>query len=296
MDAGTLRIVASSSAFCRNLIIVGRNSSLKLVEESKGDGPVFGSSTIMHLEEGARASTVSLQNLGSNAVSFSMKKALLDKDSHLQSCSGFFGGSAALSRLDSVMRGAGASSEDYEMAFGSGQQRFDITSNIIHRAVQTNGKVVVKGVFSGSSSGIFKGMIDIDENAKYANAYLSEHAMLLGKDSKADAIPGLEIRNNEVKATHSASVAQISEDEMFYLMARGLGADKARKLIVTGFFDPLFRQLSLPEARLTLRALLEMKWEGGSFEEMMQKMGEEDAGQAAPGDIFERHYKYRQNF
>jgi len=287
------------SLLSKNIIVVGKNSTLKFVEEfySTQNRSLLNSTTIVHLEEGAQANLGVVQNLGGNVLFFANKKAILDKDARLTSTAGFFGGYATLSRFDSVMQGSGSSSEDYEIVFGSGQQRFDITSNIIHRGMQTNGKVVAKGVFNDSSSGIFKGMINIDKNARYANAYLAEHSMLLGKEAKSDAIPGLEISNNEVKATHSASVAQINDDELFYLMARGLGKEEAKKLIVLGFFDPLFRQIPFSQVKLILKSLFEIKWERldvAKMQEIMDKIANEDVSEVATTkDIFERHYKYR---
>lgn len=304
-DAGVpLRVLSAISEggealFCRNLIVVGRNSSVKLTEESysvpAGKQSLFSSVTSINLEEGATANVAFMQNFSDNIVSFTGRRAVLGKDAALRSSAGFFGGFSTLSKHDSVMK-TGASSEDYEMIFGSASQKFDITSNIIHRGTNTNGKVVVKGVFDGASSGTLKGMIDIDRNARNSNAYLSEHSMLLSSEAKADAIPGLEILNNEVKATHSASVAQVNEEELFYLMARGLKREAARKLIVLGFFDPLLRHVPSHNARLALRALLELRWEKQDTEklrEIMQQLSAEEPDKASSKDIFERHYKYR---
>lgn len=289
-----------SAMLSRNLIVVGRNSTLKFAEElysaSGEKQSMSGSLTAVHLMEGAQANIGCIQNLGSSVIFTQNKKAVLEKDAHLTSSSGFFGGSATLSRFDSIMKD-GASSEDFEIVFGSSSQRYDITSNIIHRGLNTNGKVVVKGIFDGSSSGVFKGMIDIDKNAKYANAYLAEHSMLLNNEAKSDAIPGLEIQNNEVKATHSASVAQINEEELFYLMARGLGREEAKKLIVLGFFEPLFRQMPFAQVRTVLKSLFEIKWEKLEMNQlkgvMERSAAEEMKEEITSKDIFERHYKYR---
>ncbi|MBI2579069.1 MAG: SufD family Fe-S cluster assembly protein [Candidatus Aenigmarchaeota archaeon] len=291
--------LGGSALFTKNVAVLGKNCSARIVEEfysPEMERSLASSVTSIHAGEGSHASMGCIQSLGSGVLFTLKRKVILEKDAHLTSSSGFFGGAATLSRFDSVMKD-GASSEDYEVVFGSSAQRYDITSNIIHRGMNTNGKVVIKGVFDGASSGIFKGMIDISRDAKYANAYLSEHSMLLGKEAKADAIPGLEISNNEVKATHSASVAQINEDEMFYLMARGLGSEQAKKLIVLGFFDPLFRQVPSGHVKLLLRGLLEIKWERKElFEirEVMERILHESAAEETSSkDIFERHYKYR---
>ena len=89
----------------------------------------------------------------------------------------------------------------------------------------------------------FKGMIKIEKGANSAESFLAGHAILLDKGAKSDTIPGLEIETNEVRATHSASVAQIDENQIFYLMCRGLSNEEAKREIVSGFLEPLSRKM-----------------------------------------------------
>ena len=93
------------------------------------------------------------------------------------------------------------------------------------------------------SKSVFKGMIRIGKDARNSSAYLAGHAILLSPDAKSDAIPGLEILTNEVKATHSASVAQIDQEQIFYMMTRGLSEDEAKKFIVLGFLEPAISRI-----------------------------------------------------
>ena len=86
-------------------------------------------------------------------------------------------------------------------------------------------------------------MIKINHVAKNASSYLAHHAMILDKGARSDGIPGLDIETNEVKATHSASVAQVDEDQIFYLRARGLPEDEAKKMIILGFFEPVVSRI-----------------------------------------------------
>jgi Fe-S cluster assembly protein SufB/Fe-S cluster assembly protein SufD len=152
-------------------------------------------------------------------------------------------------------------------------------------------------VVKDKAKAIFKGMIRIEANAKNSRAYLAEHAMILSKDALADAIPGLEIETNDVKATHSASVAQIDEEEIFYLMARGLSEDEAKKLIIVGFFEPLVERIPVPEVARRIRRIIDLKWSGiydfassltvPAFDDEYYEEGQKTR------DIFEGHYKYR---
>jgi Fe-S cluster assembly protein SufB/Fe-S cluster assembly protein SufD len=121
--------------------------------------------------------------------------------------------------------------------------------------------------------------------------------MILSKDALADAIPGLEIETNEVKATHSASVAQINEEEIFYLTSRGLSEDEAKKLIIVGFFEPIVERIPVPEIAKRIRRIVDLKWSGiYDFNSSLTTPALDDEyyeeGQKTH-DIFEGHYKYR---
>jgi Fe-S cluster assembly scaffold protein SufB len=134
--------------------------------------------------------------------------------------------------------------------------------------------------------------------AKNSRSYLAHHAMILERTAKSDGIPGLEIDNNEVKATHSASVAQLDEEQLFYLLARGLTLDEARKMIVLGFFEPVLSRVPIEQTREGARFMIEGKWNGErrrllDREALLALTGETSPEAREAEDIFERHYKYR---
>jgi Fe-S cluster assembly scaffold protein SufB len=203
------------------------------------------------------------------------------------------------SRLDSVLKGQGAFSEDVEIVFGGGEQRFDFNADLIFRGAHTTGTTVAKGVLRDRARTIFKGMIRIGREAKNANAYLAEHAMILDPEARADSIPGLEIETNEVKATHSASVAQVDEEQIFYLMSRGFTREEARRAIVLAYLEPAVTRVSSLAIRRRIRYLLEQKWGRRPIDyrrtrefrpEVLVEIEEEPT---AAKDLFEQHYKYR---
>jgi len=116
-------------------------------------------------------------------------------------------------------------------------------------------------VFLDRARGYFKGMITIDKSAKGTDSFLGEFAMLLTKQARSVTIPSLEIDQPEVRrAMHSSSVGPISEDEIFYLMSRGIPRDVARKFIIMGFLEPVVARIPLTDAQDRLRQLLERKW------------------------------------
>ncbi|MDG6997006.1 MAG: SufD family Fe-S cluster assembly protein, partial [Nitrososphaerota archaeon] len=250
-----------------------------------------------YVRDGSVVSYSNIQNYSQKTTVLTNSKALCEKDSQIRWTVGCFGGRVHRSRSESVFLQDGASAEDVEVVFGSNDQRFDLVSDLSHVAQHTKGRILSNSVLKDRSQSVFKGMIRIGKDAKNANAYLAGHSILLSPDAKSDAIPGLEILTNDVKATHSASVAQIDADQIFYMMTRGLSEDEAKKFIVLGFLEPAISRISSEELQDTMRGLVEAKWYGekGILKKRTKEvLFEEEAGTTKPiQDIFEGHYKYR---
>lgn len=291
--------------FAQNLVIADNRSRFTVLEElhstrltGQSRKSTYSGLSEVYLHEGSEATFASINHLSSNINVFSNKKSIGERDSKIVWSSGFLGGTYTRSRLESVMNGPGASSENIEVVFGTGSQRFDTVSNITHIGPDTSGHAVSKGVVKDNAKVVFKGMIRIEKEAKNSRAYLAEHGMLIGKDARADAIPGLEIETNEVKATHSASVAQINDEQIFYLTSRGLSENEAKKLIITGFFEPLLERIPVLEVQRRIRRIIDLKWSGVyDFASCLKTPEYEDEfPEETPKvtrDIFEGHYKYR---
>lgn len=250
-----------------------------------------------HVGPNAHLEMVTLQAMSRNTINFSNRKAFIERDGKMSWYLGMFGAEMSRYKVDSIMKGIGASAEDVEIIFGIGNQSFDVTSNLIHYGRNSRGRVLVKSVMKDTSKSLFKGMIKIGKEAKASESYLAGHAILLDKGAKSDAIPGLEIETNEVKATHSASVAQMDENQIFYLMSRGLSREGAKREIVSGFLEPLSRKMG-PAIRAWINYLIENKWSGKSLilktdEAMEQILEVEKSRYRETQDIFEKHYKYR---
>jgi len=305
-----IRIVNSladdgNSSISRNIIIADTGSRATIVEEiyspqmngNNSNQQAYFELMESHVKPNANLEIVTLQAMDRSAINFSNRKAFVERDSKMSWYLGMFGAELSRYKIDSIMKGPGASAEDVEILFGIGSQSFDVTSNLIHHGTSSRGRVLVKSVMKDASKSLFKGMIKIDKEAKASESYLAGHAILLDKSAKSDAIPGLEIETNEVKATHSASVAQIDENEIFYLMSRGLSREGAKREIVNGFLEPLSRKMG-PTIRAWVTYLIENKWLGKSLmlksdEAMEQILEVERSRYRETEDIFEKHYKYR---
>jgi len=297
--------VDGSSLISRNVVVADTGSKATVVQElyapgSSGRQDVQqGYFELMetHVNPNAHLEMVTLQAMGADTVNVSNRKAFVERDAKMSWYIGMFGSLLSRYKTDSIMKGAGASAEDVEIIFGVGNQSFDVMSNLIHHGQYSRGRVLVKSVLKDTSKSLFKGMIKIGKDGKGAESYLAGHAILLDKGSKSDSIPGLEIETNEVKATHSASVAQIDENQIYYLSTRGLTREGAKREIVSGFLEPLSRKMG-PTIRAWVNYLIENKWQGRQLmlrtdEAMEQILEVEKSRYRETQDIFEKHYKYR---
>ena len=299
------------SSISRNIVISETSSKSMIVQELYSSdrkdtkGSVLPKKTPQayfelldtHVHPNSHLEMVTLQALDYNSINFSNRKAFVEKDGKMSWYLSLFGSQLSRYKIDSIMKESGASAEDLEILFGIGNQSFDVTSNLIHNGQNTKGRVLVKSVMKDTSQSLFKGMIKINKQAQHTESFLAGHAILLDKGAKSDAIPGLEIEANEVKATHSASVAQIDQNQIFYLMCRGLSEELAKREIVNGFLEPVSRRMG-PTIRAWINYLIENKWLGKKLilktdEAMEQILEVEKTRYRETEDIFEKHYKYR---
>jgi len=248
------------STISRNIIFADESSKATIVQElySPSIQTQQAYLELMNTSLGANAQldVTTLQMIDQHAVSFSTRRTDLAQDAKVNWYSGLFGSMLSRYKIEYFLNGTGASSNDSEVIFGNNEQSFDIQTNVNHESPATEGRVVEKSILRNKSKSLFKGMIRIQKNAAKSNSFLSGRSILLDKDAKSDAIPGLEIFTNDVKATHSASVAQIDEEQIFYLKTRCLTKEEAERTIVEGFLEPLSRKMSF-QVRAWIAYLIE---------------------------------------
>jgi len=244
----------------------------------------------------AQLDVTTLQMMNQSTVNFCTRRTDLGQDAKVNWYSGLFGSVLCRYQIEYNLNGSGASANDSEVIFGNNEQSFDIQTDVNHEATATEGRVVEKSILRNKSKSLFKGMIRIKENATKSNSFLSGRSILLDKDAKSDSIPGLEILTNDVKATHSASVAQIDEEQIFYLNTRCLSHAEAERTIIEGFLEPLSRKMSF-QVRAWIAYLIESKWSGKELtintDEEFAKFVEVEETRYNEDAEIEQHYKYR---
>jgi len=288
------------STISRNVIFANESSKATIVQElySPNIQTQQAYLELMNTSVAANAQLdiTTLQMMDQHAVTFSTKRTDLAQDSKVNWYSGLFGSMLSRYKIEYFLNGPGASSNDSEVIFGNNEQSFDIQTNVNHESPSTEGRVVEKSILRNKSKSLFKGMIRIKENASKSNSFLSGRSILLDPDAKSDAIPGLEIFTNDVKATHSASVAQIDEEQIFYLKTRCLSHEEAERTIVEGFLEPLSRKMSF-QVRAWIAYLIESKWDNRDLtintDEELAKFVEIEETRYDENSEIEQHYKYR---
>ena len=288
------------STISRNLIIAEDNTKATIVQElySPKINTQQAYLELLNTSVGANSNLdiTTLQMMEQNSVNFSTRRTDLSQDAKINWYLGLFGAMLSRYRIDYHLNGTGASVNDSEVIFGNNDQSFDLNTIVNHNKESTEGKVVEKSILKDTSKSLFKGMIRINENAAHSNSFLSGRSILLDKGAKSDAIPGLEILTNDVKATHSASVAQIDEEQIFYLGTRCLSRAEAERIIIEGFLEPLSRTMSY-QVRAWIAYLIESKWEGNELsinnDEQLKALVEVEETRYNEHAEIEQHYKYR---
>jgi Fe-S cluster assembly protein SufB/Fe-S cluster assembly protein SufD len=292
--------VDGTSTISRNIIIGEENSKATIVQELYAPKNTKQQAYLelldVNVKQNSELNIVTLQAMDQNAINFSTRIGNIARDARMNWYLGLFGAQLSRYKIDNYLREIGATANDTEVVFGNKNQSFDITSNLIHLAPSTIGRVLEKSVLKDTSKSLFKGMIRIEEKANHAESYLAGHSILLDKGAKSDSIPGLEIFTNDVKATHAASVAQLDDEQMFYLATRCLDRSESQKIIVEGFLEPLSRKMSY-QIRAWINYLIDSKWLGRDLtiktDEQLKAILEVEETRYRETDIFESHYKYR---
>lgn len=300
-----IHVVASvspdgTSAISKNIIIAEESSKASIVQElyapKSSKQQAYLELMTINAHPNSQLHLTSFQAMDQSAVSFSTRNCTVSKDAKVNSYLGLFGSMLSRYRTNYYLNGIGASVQDAEVVFGNNEQSFDLSANLIHQQPSTEGQVVQRSVLKNKSKSLFKGMIKIMETAPKSKSFLSGRSILLDKDAKSDAIPGLEILTNDVKATHSASVAQIDEEQIFYLGARCLDRSEAEKIIVEGFLEPMSRVMSY-QVRAWISYLIESKWQNRDLviksDEQLKSIVEVEEVRYKEADQLETHYKYR---
>jgi Fe-S cluster assembly protein SufD len=249
---------SSSATFSHTLIIAEEQSSLRFIEEYasniEDEQPSLISDVVeVYAKNLARVEFSNLQDLGQNIWNITNKNAIYDQDGSVTFVMADLGSKVTLANIGAGLKGNGSAGELVGIFFADNDQRFAIHTLSDHAALSTNAETLVKGVLTEQARVEFDGMIRVRAKAQQTASFLSAHGLMLSKTARGEFIPGLEIAANEVSASHGATTGQIDEEQLFYLMVRGIAREEAERIIVQGFFEPVLQRIPLENLRIRLR-------------------------------------------
>jgi len=250
-------------ALGHTLIVAERGSSVQYIEEfhsEGGEGQGLHSGVVeVAVSEEAKVEFTSMQEWGRNVYSFATRYATVAERGLMHWVIGEVGAKLVKAHAETQLVGAGAKTLTRGICFTDGDQHFDNTSNTHHAAQDTFGDILFKGALRDTSRLGFEGIIKVDKGAQKTDSYLTMNTLFLSEGAKANSIPGLEILADDVKCSHGATVGTVQEEQVFYLMSRGISRIEAEKLIVGGFFEPVIEEMPLESVRQRLRDIIQEK-------------------------------------
>jgi Fe-S cluster assembly protein SufD len=255
----------AGSSLHHTLVIAEEGSRLSLIQDrvSQERAAELNLEVVeIYAQPGAWVRYASLQHWGGQRRSVSMQEANLARDANLLWVNGALGGQVSKDFLHSSLNAAGARARMQGYTFATGAQHIDQSTYQHHRAPDTYSDLLFRNVLRDRARTVFYGMVRAEPEAARMEGYQANNNLMLD-DARANAIPGLEIRSNDVQCSHGATLSRIDDEELFYLRSRGLPYAEAARLIVQGYVRPIVEQVPLAHLRERLEMEIEQRfWQG----------------------------------
>ncbi|HYF77918.1 MAG TPA: Fe-S cluster assembly protein SufD [Symbiobacteriaceae bacterium] len=250
--------------YLHTLVVAEENSQVTILERYEGTGEYL-SIAVVEVFPGANAKVRYgyLQNHAEDAWAFLFRRGKTGRDSTLEWVGGEFGGGLVRSELVTDVNGVGSESTIKVVYGATANQHIDLVASEVHTGDNSRSDILGRGVLSGKAHTVFRGNGQIKYQARNCSTYQRQQALVLSPTCRADAIPALIIDENEVAgAGHAATVGKLDEEQLFYLMARGLSRKQAISMLVMAFLSPVLDQIPVEELRTEMTSLMGEKVNG----------------------------------
>ncbi len=256
--------LTGAAHFSRVVVVVDDGASATVVHETaspaNATGQALHAATVEVLVgKNAHLTFVELQSLGTNVWNFTHERVRVGKDSKVDWIFSAVGTKVTKNFSEIDLDGEGAVGKMSGFYFTDGDQHLDHDTQQNHNAPHTTSDLLFKGALKENSRSVWQSMIYVAPGAQKTDGYQANRNLVLSKSARADSIPGLEILADDVRCTHGATVGQMEQEHLFYLMARGLPRPEAEKLVVDGFFDPILQRIPFEGVRQRLKKAIEAK-------------------------------------
>lgn len=251
--------------FERTLIIVDEGAEVHYVEGCTA--PMYTSESLhsavveVICKKGSRCRYTTIQNWANNIYNLVTKRAMAYQDATMEWVDGNLGSKLTMKYPAVYMMEPGARGEILSIAFSSAGQHQDAGAKLVHCAPNTTGQIISKSISKNGGRGSYRGLVKVEKGAKNSKCNVVCDALILDKESRSDTYPYIEIMEQDVSIGHEASVSRIGEEQLFYLMSRGLSESEASTMIVNGFIEPLVKELPM-EYAVEMNRLIQLQMEG----------------------------------
>ncbi|GID31857.1 Fe-S cluster assembly protein SufB [Paractinoplanes brasiliensis] len=251
--------------FERTLIIADEGSYVHYVEGCTA--PIYSSDSLhsavveIVVKKNARVRYTTIQNWSNNVYNLVTKRATCEEGATMEWIDGNIGSKVTMKYPAVYMTGPHAKGEVLSVAMAGEGQHQDAGAKMVHAAPHTSSTIVSKSIARGGGRTSYRGLVQVLEGSSRSKSTVKCDALLVDTISRSDTYPYVDIREDDVAMGHEATVSKVSEDQLFYLMSRGLSEDEAMAMIVRGFIEPIAKELPM-EYALELNRLIELQMEG----------------------------------
>jgi Fe-S cluster assembly protein SufB len=251
--------------FERTLIIVDEGAYVHYVEGCTA--PIYSSDSLhsavveIIVKKNARCRYTTIQNWSNNVYNLVTKRAIAHQGATMEWIDGNIGSKVTMKYPAVWLMGEHAKGETLSIAFAGEGQHQDAGAKMVHAAPHTSSTIISKSVARGGGRTSYRGLVQVQPGSHHSASTVKCDALLIDTVSRSDTYPYVDVREDDVAMGHEATVSKVSEDQLFYLMSRGLTEDEAMAMIVRGFIEPIARELPM-EYALELNRLIELQMEG----------------------------------
>jgi len=251
--------------FERTLMIIDEGAYVHYVEGCTA--PIYSSDSLhsavveILVKKGGRCRYTTIQNWSNNVYNLVTKRAVAQEGATMEWVDGNIGSKVTMKYPAVWMTGEHAKGEVLSIAFAGEGQHQDAGAKMVHAAPNTSSTIISKSVARGGGRTSYRGLVQVEPGAYQSKSTVKCDALLVDTISRSDTYPYVDVREDDVTLGHEATVSKVSDDQLFYLMSRGLSEDEAMAMIVRGFIEPIARELPM-EYALELNRLIELQMEG----------------------------------
>jgi Fe-S cluster assembly protein SufB len=257
--------VANIGQFERSLIIADEGSRVHYVEGCTAPQYTtnsFHSGVIeIIVKKGARVRYTTIQNWSTNVYNLVTQRAMVEENGTMEWVDCNLGSKVTMKYPSTYLMGPGAHGEILSVAFAAKGQQQDAGGKVIHFAPNTSSKITSKSISKDGGRSSYRGLLKVYKGATNVRSNVACDALLLDPESRSDTYPTIEVDEEDVSIGHEASVSKIGEEQLFYLMSRGLTQEDATTMVVSGFIEPLVKELPM-EYAVEMNRLIQLQMEG----------------------------------